>query len=236
LLSWRDRLRIASETAKAIAYLHSSVSIPIVHRDIKSGNILLDDALTAKVSDFDASRYIIPADQNEATTTAVQGTLGYLDPMYYYTRRMTEMSDVYSFGVVLAELLTRKIPTSYRSEEGNGLVAQFNDLLAEGNLAQILDPQVVTEGGAEVKEVAALAASCINYRGEERPTMRQVEMALEAALQAHKEIVLEREAVDRSEGNNLTNHLLTRRRTNMDQVSRHYSIEEEFLMSASYPR
>jgi serine/threonine protein kinase len=236
LLSWRDRLRIASETAKAIAYLHSSVSIPIVHRDIKSGNILLDDALTAKVSDFGASRYIIPADQNEATATAVQGTLGYLDPMYYYTRRMTEMSDVYSFGVVLAELLTRKIPTSYRSEEGNGLVAQFNDLLAEGNLAQILDPQVVTEGGAEVKEVAALAASCINYRGEERPTMRQVEMALEAALQAHKEIVLEREAVDRSEGNNLTNHLLTRRRTNMDQVSRHYSIEEEFLMSASYPR
>ncbi|KAJ1260408.1 hypothetical protein BS78_10G229800 [Paspalum vaginatum] len=177
-LSWNDSLRIAKETSKAIAYLHSSVSIPIIHRDIKSLNILLDDALTAKVSDFGASRYI-PPHQTEPTT-AVQGTRGYMDTMYHYNGRLTEKSDVYSFGVILIELLTRKIPSSYVSPEGDGLVAQFNALLVDGNLVQILDSQVVNEGGSEVEQVAALAASCINLRVEDRPTMRQVEMALEA--------------------------------------------------------
>ncbi|TVT98770.1 hypothetical protein EJB05_09937, partial [Eragrostis curvula] len=231
-LVWKDRLRIASETAKAIAYLHSSVSIPIIHRDIKSANILLDDALTAKVSDFGASRYI-PEDQNEATMTAVQGTPGYLDPMYCSTGQMKEMSDVYSFGVVLMELLTRKAPNSF--QEGNGLVGEFNALLTEGNLAQILDPQVVAEGGKEVEEVASLAASCTKYKGEERPTMRQVEMALEA-FQKAKDPGLENVGMRNSEGNIARNHLLTRRRTDTVEGSRQYSLEEEFLMSASFPR
>ncbi|TVU10470.1 hypothetical protein EJB05_44004, partial [Eragrostis curvula] len=227
-LPWKDRLRIASEDAKAIAYLHSSVSIPIIHRDIKSSNILLDDALTAKVSDFGASRYI-PKDQNEATATAVQGTPGYIDPMYCYTRQMTEMSDVYSFGVVLVELLTRKTPNLYISQEGNGLVAQFNTLLTEGNLAQILDPQVVAEGGTEVEIVATLAAACTKYRGEERPTMRQVEMTLES-FQLAKAQFLDNVVVENFVGNIATNPLLSRRRVNMEEGSRHYSLEEEFLI------
>ncbi|KAL6601438.1 hypothetical protein ACP70R_044658 [Stipagrostis hirtigluma subsp. patula] len=232
-LSWGDRLRIAKETAKAIAYLHSSVSIPIVHRDIKSANILLDDALIAKVSDFGASRYI-PVDQSGGTT-AIQGTIGYLDPMYCCTGRLTEISDVYSFGVILVELLTRKIPNSYRTPGGDGLVAHFSALLAEGNLVQLLDPQVVDEGGSKVKEVAALAASCIKFNGEERPTMRQVEIALEA-FQPPIERVLDDASVGQTEGNIVSSHLLTRRRTNTEGVSRQYSLEEEFIMSARYPR
>uniref|UniRef100_A0A453T576 Protein kinase domain-containing protein n=1 Tax=Aegilops tauschii subsp. strangulata TaxID=200361 RepID=A0A453T576_AEGTS len=176
-LSWKDRLRIASEISKALAYLHSAISVPIIHRDIKPSNILLDDALVAKVSDFGASRYI--PDQIQ-TPTAVQGTMGYLDPMYYYTRRLTESSDVYSFGVLLVELLTRKRPSLCMSSEGDCIVTQFVELHDDGNQAKILDPQVMEEGGSEVEDVATLAVSCMKLIAGERPTMRQVEIVLEA--------------------------------------------------------
>ena len=176
-LSWSNRLRIATEIATSLAYLHSWVSIPIIHRDIKSSNILLDDTLTSKVSDFGASRYI-PTDKT-GLTTRVQGTAGYLDPMYFYTGRLTEKSDVYSFGVILVELLTRKKPFPYLSDEGDGLVADFVNLLAEGNLLGMIDQQVLEEGGEEIQEVASLAAYCVSLRGEERPTMRKVEHILE---------------------------------------------------------
>ncbi|CAO2144390.1 unnamed protein product [Urochloa humidicola] len=183
-VSWKDRLRIAVETARALTYLHSLVSMPIIHRDIKSPNILLDDNLTVKLSDFGASRYI-PIDQ-EGIQTTVQGTLGYLDPMYHSTGHLTEKSDVYSFGVLLIELLTRKKPVSYRSSQGFVLVNHFLSLLSENNLDEILDLQVTKEGAGEVVDIALLAAICVKLRAEERPTMRQVEMTLES-IQAAKE-------------------------------------------------
>uniref|UniRef100_A0ACD5XT26 Uncharacterized protein n=1 Tax=Avena sativa TaxID=4498 RepID=A0ACD5XT26_AVESA len=233
-LPWKDRLRITSEIGKALAYLHSAVSVPVIHRDIKPSNILLDDYLTAKVSDFGASRYI-PMDQT-GTSTAVQGTIGYLDPMYYYTRRLTETSDVYSFGVLLVELLTRRKPSLYRSSEGDGLVMQFVTLLAEGNLAELLDPQVVEEGSSEVKEVATLAASCVELKEEERPTMRQVELTLEA-LQRPMEFV---QGVLTKETNGQKcasrNYPSTSQRAKRREASRCYSQEEEFLLSARCPR
>ncbi|TVT97466.1 hypothetical protein EJB05_57288, partial [Eragrostis curvula] len=232
-LSWNDRLRIAIETAKAIAYLHSAVSVPIIHRDIKSTNVLLDDTLTSKVSDFGASRHI-PVDRT-GVTTKVQGTIGYMDPAYYYTRRLTEKSDVYSFGVLLIELLTRKKPSSFVSLEDEGLVAHFIGLLTSGRLGDILDWQVIEEGGKQVEEVAALAATCVKLNSDERPTMRQVEMALEG-IQA-KVCASDNVVSEKIDENNVRRRFLSDPEgRSVKDMTRRYSLEEEFLMSARYPR
>ncbi|CAL4992732.1 unnamed protein product [Urochloa decumbens] len=200
-LSWKDRLRIAVETARALTYLHSFASTPIIHRDIKSPNILLDDNLTVKLSDFGESRYI-PIDQ-EGIHTNVQGTLGYLDPMYHNTGHLTEKSDVYSFGVLLIELLTRKKPVSYKSPQGFALADHFVSLLSDGKLVEILDPQVANEGDGEVVDVALLAAKCVKYRSDERLVMREVEILLEN-IQASKEFYSDVTDDDTSgEGTNL---------------------------------
>lgn len=230
-LSWNDRMRIAMEVSKALSYLHSSASMPIFHRDVKSSNILLNDALTAKVSDFGASRYI-PIDQT-GVVTAVQGTFGYLDPMYYYTGRLTDKSDVFSFGVVLVELLTRKKPNDYQSVDGGSLVSHFVSLLAEDKLVDIVDPQVFREeDDKEVQEVATLAAMCTKLKGEDRPTMREVEMALENLLVKKKQVAC---ISIRTSRRTDEDEIMAHYRAN-NEASRQYTMEEEILLSASFPR
>lgn len=178
-ISWGARLRIAAETAGALSYLHSAASTPIIHRDVKSTNILLDNNYITKVSDFGASR-LIPLDQAQLTTL-VQGTLGYLDPEYFLTSQLTEKSDVYSFGVVLVELLTSKMALSFdRSEEERNLAMFFVSSMKDDRLFEILDARVLKEGNAtHLKEVAILAKRCLMVKGEERPTMKEVAMELE---------------------------------------------------------
>ncbi|XP_078170578.1 wall-associated receptor kinase 2-like [Carex rostrata] len=179
-LTWKHRLRIALETAGAISYLHSSAaSISVLHRDIKSANILLDDYFTAKVSDFGISKPV-QIDQT-GIDTIIQGTLGYLDPEYHTTARLTQKSDVFSFGVILAELLTRKKPLfSSRMFEGGNLIGYFCDAMKENRLFEIIDPQVMNEENkTELEAVAKLAELCLRLKGEERPTMKKVEVQLE---------------------------------------------------------
>ncbi|XVF37027.1 hypothetical protein REPUB_Repub19eG0110200 [Reevesia pubescens] len=182
-LPWETRLRIATGTAEAISYLHSAASVPIIHRDIKLANILLDEHYTAKVSDFGASRLIL-SDQAQITTI-VQGTFGYLDPEYMQTGQLTEKSDVYSFGVVLTELLTgQKVVCFERSEEKKVLAVYFVSLMKEDRFLEILDPRLLNDEKIEhLKEVAALAWRCVRVKGEERPTMKEVAHEL-AGLQA----------------------------------------------------
>ncbi|XP_039174089.1 wall-associated receptor kinase 2-like [Eucalyptus grandis] len=178
-LSWKTRLRIASETAGVLSYLHSAASIPIIHRDVKSANILLDNNYTAKVSDFGTSR-LIPLDQTQLFTM-VQGTWGYLDPEYLHTSQLTEKSDVYSFGVVLVELLTGKKALSFnRSEEERSLAMYFLSSLENDKLFQIVEEVIANEGiNEQVREVANLAKRCLAIKAEERPTMKEVAIELE---------------------------------------------------------
>ncbi|KAM5565617.1 putative wall-associated receptor kinase-like 16 [Rosa sericea] len=177
--AWEFRLRIAAETAGVLSYLHSAASVPIIHRDVKSTNILLDDELTAKVSDFGASR-LVPPDQTQLTTM-VQGTLGYLDPEYLQTSQLTDKSDVYSFGVVLVELLTGKKAISFdKPEEERNLAMYFLSALKDDRLVQVIDGYVVNGANVEqLKEVSNLAKRCLEVKGEERPTMKEVAMELE---------------------------------------------------------
>ncbi|KAL0009202.1 hypothetical protein SO802_010704 [Lithocarpus litseifolius] len=178
-VSWEIRLRIAAEIAEALSYLHFAASPPIIHRDVKSSNILLDSTHTAKVSDFGASR-LVPLDQTQLATM-VQGTLGYLDPEYMQTSQLTEKSDVYSFGVVLVELLTGEKALSFdKPEEERSLAIRFLSFLKDNRLFEILEKHIAKEGKAEqVKEVANLAKRCLRLKGEDRPTMKEVATELE---------------------------------------------------------
>ncbi|WZZ10835.1 hypothetical protein YC2023_096756 [Brassica napus] len=178
-LTWDQRLRIAVEIAGTLAYLHSSASIPIIHRDVKTANILLDENLTAKVADFGASR-LIPMDK-EQLTTMVQGTPGYLDPEYYNTGLLNEKSDVYSFGVVLMELLSgQKALCFERPQQSKHLVSYFASAIKENRLHEVIDEKVTNENNwKEIEEAVRVAMECTRVTGEERPLMTEVAAKLE---------------------------------------------------------
>ncbi|ONK79613.1 uncharacterized protein A4U43_C01F8150 [Asparagus officinalis] len=173
------RFRIAIESAEALAYLHSSASPPILHGDVKSSNVLLDENYVPKVSDFGAST-LVALDETQFATI-IQGTCGYLDPEYLQTHIITEKSDVYSFGVVLLELLTRKKVFWFDdSKTEKSLASTFLSLLKEGRQMEVFDTQLssgarVGEGQMEVLlEVSYIAKQCLSMTGEERPTMKEV--------------------------------------------------------------
>ncbi|CAO2207078.1 unnamed protein product [Urochloa humidicola] len=173
-ISFKTRLKIAHETAEALAYLHSWASPPIIHGDVKSPNILIDEDYTAKVADFGAST-LAPTDEAQFVTF-VQGTYGYLDPEYMQTSKLTSKSDVYSFGVVLLELLTcRKAMNLQALEEEKNLSSHFLLAVSENRLDEILDEQIKGEQSIElIEQVTELAKQCLEMASEKRPSMREV--------------------------------------------------------------
>jgi serine/threonine protein kinase len=193
-----ERLRIAVESADALAYMHSSASPPILHGDVKTANILLSDKLVAKVSDFGASMFV-PNDEVEIATL-VQGTCGYLDPEYLLTCQLTDKSDVYSFAVIILELLTRKKALSFEGPEEDRSLASYFCVAKEGRFIQILDALVRDELKLEVlEEIGDLVMHCLNMNREERPTMREVADTLEKVRRFQKQSLAEEESLEETE-------------------------------------
>uniref|UniRef100_J3MHF7 Protein kinase domain-containing protein n=1 Tax=Oryza brachyantha TaxID=4533 RepID=J3MHF7_ORYBR len=186
VVSFATRLRIAHESAESLAYLHSFASPPIIHGDVKSSNILLDESFMVKVSDFGAS-ILAPTDKAQLVTM-VQGTCGYLDPEYMQTCQLTEKSDVYSFGVVLLELLTGKKPLCLDGpEEERSLSAWFVAAMREKRVEEILDEKVKSEASGELlEEIAQLALECLQMCGGDRPAMKEVAERLGGLRRLHQ--------------------------------------------------
>ncbi|VFQ79667.1 unnamed protein product [Cuscuta campestris] len=185
-LEWPSRLKIALGAAKGLAYLHEDCQPKIIHRDIKSANILLDFNFEAKVADFGLAK--LTSDTNTHVSTRVMGTFGYLAPEYASSGKLTEKSDVFSYGVVLLELITGRRPfDSSQTFMDDSLLDWARPILTraleEGNFSPLVDPRIGNDYSRnEMARVVACIASCVQHSAKRRPRMNQVLRALEGQV------------------------------------------------------
>ncbi|XP_010227691.1 proline-rich receptor-like protein kinase PERK13 [Brachypodium distachyon] len=185
VMDWPTRLRIAIGAAKGLAYLHEDCHPRIIHRDIKSANILLDYSFEAQVADFGLAK--LSNDTHTHVSTRIMGTFGYLAPEYASSGKLTDRSDVFSFGVVLLELITGRKPVDQDRPLGEeSLVEWARPVLASaletGNLEELTDPRLEARGGynrAEMTRMVEAAAACVRHSAPRRPRMVQVMRALD---------------------------------------------------------
>ncbi|XP_076881278.1 putative protein kinase At2g41970 [Bidens hawaiensis] len=185
VLTWTQRVRIAYGAAKGLEYLHEKVQPSIVHRDVRSSNVLLFDECDTKMADFNLSS------QSSDTaarlhSTRVLGTFGYHAPEYAMTGQITSKSDVYSFGVVLLELLTGRKPVDHTMPKGQqSLVTWATPKLSEDKVKQCIDPKLNNDYPPKaVAKMAAVAALCVQYEADFRPNMTIVVKALQPLYNA----------------------------------------------------
>jgi pto-interacting protein 1 len=178
-LEWAQRVKIAVDAAKGLEYLHEKVQPSIVHRDIRSCNVLLFDDDIAKVADFNLSNQS-PDMAARLHSTRVLGTFGYHAPEYAMIGQQTQKSDVYSFGVVLLELLTGRKPVDHTMPRGQqSLVTWATPRLTEDTVKQCVDPKMNGKYPPKgVARLAAVAALCVQYEPDFRPNMSIVVKAL----------------------------------------------------------
>ncbi|XP_015059950.1 U-box domain-containing protein 34 [Solanum pennellii] len=165
-LPWFSRFRILFEVACALAFLHNSKPEPVIHRDLKPGNILLDKNFVSKIGDVGLAKIIsdvVPENVTEYRNSVLAGTLGYMDPEYQRTGTLRPKSDLYAFGIIILQLLAARRP--------NGLIMKFENAINCNSLVDILDKSVPDWPLIEVEELARMALKCCMLRCRERPDL-----------------------------------------------------------------
>ncbi|KAI5071633.1 hypothetical protein GOP47_0013884 [Adiantum capillus-veneris] len=183
-LDWITRLNIALGAARGLHYLHTSSGVRcIIHRDVKSSNILLDNSMVAKVADFGFSKYA-PQEGDSMVSLEVRGTAGYLDPEYYSTQQLTVKSDIFSFGVVLLEIICGREPLNiHRPRPEWSLVEWASQHFKEANIQAIVDTSISASYTPEAMwRVLEIALASVEPKGHVRPTMEDIIRELEDAL------------------------------------------------------
>ncbi|KAG8378700.1 hypothetical protein BUALT_Bualt07G0012500 [Buddleja alternifolia] len=182
-LTWKQRINICIGAGRGLDYLHTGHSL--IHRDVKASNILLDENFIAKVSDFGLAKHENRSKSQSYVSTNVKGTFGYLDPYYLTTRKLTRKSDTYAFGVVLLEVLSGRpaVDTSL-AEDKQILIKWARENISKGKIDQIIDSNLGGEISEDsLKAFVGVAERCLHDEPKKRPTMAQVVLQLEFALE-----------------------------------------------------
>ncbi|KMZ66137.1 Protein kinase superfamily protein [Zostera marina] len=183
-ISWGDRMKIAFKTAQGFDYLHRGCQPAIVHRDVKTNNILLSRDFKVKIADFGLSKIFENESNATMMATKVMGTLGYIDPQYYNTQMLNEKSDVYSFGVILLELITGQSPIVLLEGQHIHLCELIKPLLEKEEIDKIIDPKLNGKYNTNsARKILDIAFSCVFPTSDRRPLMFDIVKPLKKCLE-----------------------------------------------------
>ncbi|KAM1606504.1 hypothetical protein ACFX1Z_027203 [Malus domestica] len=204
-LTWEIRMNIILGTAKGLTYLHEGLEPKVIHRDIKSSNILLDKHWNAKVSDFGLAKLI--GSEMSYITTRVMGTFGYVAPEYASTGMLNERSDVYSFGILIMEILSGRNPVDYsRPPEEVNLVDWLKKMVADRNAEAVLDPMLPEKPSSRaLKRVLLVALRCVDPNSQKRPKLGHIVYMLEAEESPFKDDRRSKRDAEHLDGDNVKN-------------------------------